>query len=117
MLKKGQIAGAISWARNTNVFSKYLTGQKPWKKNTSGNQQQNLIIASTLPFFYQKYVHCTAVQKKWKFFNVYKKLIYEQFYGRIKYFVAFVSQWLVLVMSVPPRCTAEPDMLESNKEK
>lgn len=112
MLKKGQVTGAKIWARNANICSKYPLGQKPKRKNTSGNQQR--IITSTLLTFLLWKICALLYKKKGRFFNIYKKLIYEELYGRIKYSVAFVSQWLVLVMSVPPQCTAESVTLEYN---
>lgn len=62
------------------------------------------------------YIVCAlhSCTKKSKFFYVYKKLIYEHFYGRMKCFMPFVSQWLVLVMAVPPWCTSDSAILESN---
>lgn len=94
-----------------------LQGRNPkWKTPMQINRKkkrQYFFYFTCLSFM--KNTQCTALQdrRREETSKIYIKLIYNQFYGRMKCFTAFTSHWLLLVMSVPPWCTAVFATLES----
>lgn len=95
------------------LISRLQTINPKWKTLVEiSNKKNSLLLLLYWPVFYKKICALHSCTKKVRFFFMYKK--YKHFYCRMKCSIAFVSQWLVLVMSMPPWCTAESTMLESN---